>query len=278
MSLELPRLGAECLQRAGSVDFREAISADGLVEPAEETRHRRSIAQMGPARASHFRVVLARLHGRNRIDADCGLAATAFHHRLQENAGSRAVEPHGPAATRYLPDCNRKLVRLGNFYLRRQLLPHRIRHLGGVDEQGRWPAHQHQRIAERYRRVRNIAAANIEQPSDIMRIADDQRIGPALGKARLHAIYFLVYRLTRKFLPVQADLPVWWRGTTLPDSVDRIEIHRDERGLSLGERGGQTIHVASGMEARIISDPAALRRMIAKPLTEGKLVARHVFE
>ena len=75
--LERAGVAAEALQRRHRVDFGELARRRLLVEPGEETRHRRAVALVGRAAAGDFGVVLDRLHQRDRVGAALRLGRPA---------------------------------------------------------------------------------------------------------------------------------------------------------------------------------------------------------
>ena len=146
------------------------------IEPGEEARHRDAVAQLRGARAGDLDRILDRLHRRNRIAAAQNLAAI-LGDDLRDRLRTRGrVEPHRAL---HLTEC-------GEIALEIFRSPHRgelfeamtdvVAELAAVDIE-RPALARHQREREHHRRVRNVAAADVEQPGDRVRIADHERVG-----------------------------------------------------------------------------------------------------
>ena len=143
--------------------------------------------------------------------------------------------------------------------------PHRVaemrrqcrRQLAAVDEEiDRLVAMEHGE-AQRQRRMRHVAAADIEQPGDRIRRRQHHRVGTLLGEAGGDA-----RALGRRALAGEADLMRHdrrrrRRGPVVPDRVDRIAVERDQLAAGFFGRGAIARDLAKRMQPRVVTERLA---------------------
>ena len=80
------------LQSLDGVDFRETAARRLDRKPGEKARHGRAVPLLRGAGARELHPILRRLHERDRIGPDVGLAARAFHRLGQVGRRGGGVE------------------------------------------------------------------------------------------------------------------------------------------------------------------------------------------
>ena len=165
------------LQRLRRRDLGQAAARRGLVEPAQETRHRHAVAQMGGAGAGELRGVLARLHQADGIGSGLGFAAG-----FREEAGQAARRGAGVEQDFlfFRPQILQRVGQSGGRRQQRQSFERGFApggQLFGLEEQARLALARNERIAERDRRMGDVGAAQVEGPGQSVRVADQQRVG-----------------------------------------------------------------------------------------------------
>ncbi len=146
---------------------------------ANQCRKRATAApsrMMRRPRAGEFGRVFARFQERDRIGCDGADAA-----RLPDDAGElfrrrRGVEHNPRALPAKLIEVAFEQQRLPDIRDNLKLLAQGAVELAGIDVEPRLASLQNQRISQRQRRVRDVGAANVEEPGDRMRIADDEGV------------------------------------------------------------------------------------------------------
>ena len=159
------------------VDLGQAASRRLRGEPGEEIRHRRAVPLVRGARARKLGRILLRLHERDRIGADVGLAARSLD-RLSQDRLARSRRRRRRAAPRRPRSSTNSSRASGSSTSAWRL---RLWRLAGVsflpsrNTTGR-PSSGQIGPADRQRRVGDVRAANIEQPRQIVRIADQEAL------------------------------------------------------------------------------------------------------
>ena len=196
--LEQPGVAAKTFQRLDRVDLGEAAGRRLAVEPGEKARHRRAVAQLRRARAGDLGRVLHRLHRRDRIAAAQNRAAALGEEARDRLRGGGRIEPHlAPLAAERgeVAFELRARAHVGKLF---EAMTDVVAELAAVDIESRPALARHEGEGEHHRRVRNIAAADVEQPGDRMRIADHERVGGSLLDRAAHAREFLLARSRRR--------------------------------------------------------------------------------
>src|SRR5207302_7505588 len=113
--------------------------------------------------------------------------------------------------------------RLFNIGEARKLVARMIVELARIDVKARLGFLQDQRIAKRQRSMRDVMAADVEDPGNRVRIADEHRI---LGAERGGGAGEFPFRiLSGKSKPMQGDFAKRRRWAIRPDRVDRVRLH-----------------------------------------------------
>ncbi len=276
---------ADLLQRLGlAADGLEALRDGDLVEPAagrlavepgEEAHDGGPVALVGGAGALDLGRVLARLGQQARVGAahDAGLAAAELAEeparrrgRIEPDALVRALERRQPPLEgRRLGDLGQRCqVRLG-------LRPD----LGGIDEQLGLAACGHDGEGQRHGVVRDVTAADVEQPGDGIGQRQDHRVLAFLAQGRLQLGDLLLGRLAGVLHGMRDHRALRWGGPlATPDAVDRIGrqwLELDALGL---QRLGQVLDHGGGVQPGIEAHHAAGLQVPAEPVLE--LGLRHL--
>ena len=168
-------LRAERFQTFRRADLGEA--GRGRVEPCEKFRQRHGVAPMRGFRPRDLGVVLGRLHQRQRIGQDDSFAASLTEGVDQQIGRCRLVE--GDAATRLALAAEVGLQPVGRMKARQRLQMRAglRRDFVGLDIEPRAALARDIGEGERQRRVRDVGAAQVEDPGDVMGVADQRGVG-----------------------------------------------------------------------------------------------------
>ena len=163
----------------------------------------------------------------------------------------------------------RETCRLFNVGEARELVARMIVELARIDEKARLGALQDQRVAKRQGSMRDIMAADVEDPGNRVRIADQQRIlGPERGGG---AGEFPFCGLSGKSKPVQGDFAKRRRRAIRPDRVDWVWLHGNEfaaRGLRCLT---EALHLARRVQPRIVAEPRPRAKIGLEPILRSRL-------
>ena len=197
--LEQPGVAAETFQRLDRVDLGQLAARRLAVEPGEKARHRRAVAQLRGARAGDLGRVLHRLHRRDRIGAAQHLAAVLGDEPRDRFRAGRRIEPHARAAPRRARRDRARTRRSARTSASSSsAMPHLVAELAAVDIERRPAVLRHDGEGEHQRRVRHVAAADVEQPGHRVRIGHDQRVGCSFLDLGAHARELVRRRLRRR--------------------------------------------------------------------------------
>src|SRR5262249_19983411 len=148
----------ECLDR---IDLGELSSWRFAIEPGEKTRHGCSVPQMRRARTGDLDGILDRLHDGDRIGAARCLASGCVDDALDCIGGARLVEAHGLMRLAERREIAHERIGLAHSGELLELMTHVVRELAAVDIDRRTACLWDDGRSERYRRMRNVAAADI---------------------------------------------------------------------------------------------------------------------
>ena len=236
------------------------------IEPGEEARHRDAVAQLRRAGAGDLGGVLDRLHRRDRIAAAHDLAAgLAYKPRDRLGTGGR-IEPHRAMRFAERGEIALEIFRgadLGQFF---EAMPDVVAELAAVDVERRAALLRHQREGERHRRVRHIAAADVEQPADRLRIGHHQRVGFDFLQVAADA-----RELRRRVLAgiaqiVQHHRAERRRRPILPAGIDRIVGDGNEAAAGRFAGFGEPLGAVDGVQPRRIAELGSGRQILLDPL------------
>ena len=171
--LEQATLAPEAFERLDRLDLGELASGRFALEPGEEARDRGAVAPVRGTRAFDLDRVLHRLHQRDRIGPARRLAAMAHDHARKRIGRGGLVEPHGFLRFAERSEVGHELGGLAYVGQRFELAAHVVRELAAVDKECGPPFTRNDREGERQRRMRDVAAADVEGPGDVVRIGDD---------------------------------------------------------------------------------------------------------
>ena len=138
------------------VDFSQAASRRLGGEPAKEIRHRGAVPLVRGARSCELGRIFLRLHERDRIGADLGLAARSLDRLGQIGWNGRSVERHAFAAPAQILDELEQSVRLEHVRLAAETLAARGREFSSVEKHDRTTLKRQIGPADRQRRVRDV--------------------------------------------------------------------------------------------------------------------------
>ena len=195
--------------------------------------------------------IFLRLHERDRIGADVGLAARPFDRLGQIGRHGRGVEGDARAFTAQVLDEVEQSVGVEHVSLAVETLGARGAELSSVEKRNRTPLERQIGPAERQRRVGDIGAANIEQPRQIMGIADQQALRNPDGLT--HAGDLRAHAFAGKCELVRRDRTERRGRPIRPDGVDRVRVDCNESRAGLLTGGRISRDGVGRVEAGIIS-------------------------
>ena len=263
--LEQSGVAAEALQRLDRADLGELAVRRLAVEPGEEARHRRAVADMRRARARDLDRVLDRLHHRDRVGPARHLAAGVADDPRQRIGGGRLVEPHRAvrgAERLEVADEGVRLAHLGALF---ELVAHRVGELGAVDVERRPAVLRHDGEGERQRRVGDVGAADVEGPGHRMRIGDHQRVGAQLADLGADFVELGWRRLAGEFQIVQHHRAERRRRPVVPDRIDRVGLGRHQLAAGGGAGARQPLGGLGGVQPGVVAELGAGRQVLLDP-------------
>src|SRR4051794_11165742 len=140
---------------------------------------------------------------------------------------------------------------------------HAVRKLRAAEIKVRLALARQQGIAERQRRVRDVASADVERPGKRMRIADKQCVGT--GQLGANALEFTTDRFTSKTFGIRSDCTLRRMRPVFPDAVDRVCLNRNEFGALGFELLPIRIRLSRRMHPWVETDALAFADVVAKP-------------
>ena len=210
------------------VDFGQGAARRFAVEPGEEARHRHAVALVRGARAGDLDGVLHRLHRRQRIRAAHHLAAVLDDQPRDRLGTDARIEPHGAmlfAQRDQIALEGGARPHLGDLF---EPLAHVAVELAQIDKQQRAALLRDHGEGQRHRRVRNVAAADVEQPGDGLRVRHHEHIGGEFLHFRADAGELAVGIFAGIAQIVRHDGAERRLRPVDPDGVDRIVFDRNE--------------------------------------------------
>ena len=225
MSFSAPVSRRKLSSACDRVDLGELALRRLAIEPAEKARHRRAVAQLRGARAGEFGLVLDRLHQRDRIGAEHRRSAGRLERLGQPRGRGRRVEGDAHALAPR-PAIKPTASRARRSRPIRRAGAHRVGNLAPVDEQRRAAVARQIGEAQRQRRMRDVGAADVEQPSDVVGVADQRGRRSSPSAARTRSIFPAAFSPQNG--PDGRSRAQRRGGPVAPDRVDRIRVDRDE--------------------------------------------------
>ena len=119
--------------------------------------------------------------------------------------------------------------------------------------------------AERQRRVRHVAATDVEGPGDGGGVGENGMGGAVLRDRHGQTGQLVLGEFAGETLRMQLDRRERWRWLVLPDDVDRIGGERHQRRARL--RGGlrQSLDLADRVQPGVEAEPGALAEIVLNP-------------
>ena len=173
--LQQAAIAAEAFQRLHRVDLGQLAGRRLAREPGQEARHRHAVARVRGARACDLGVVLHGFHQPDRVGAAYRLAAAAGQQPRERVGRARLVEPHG-----LVLELRKVADKIVGRAQRGDLLQRGARfvvELGRSHIERGLALARDNREGERQRRMRDIRAADVEGPGDVLRVRHHQHIG-----------------------------------------------------------------------------------------------------
>ena len=137
------------------------------------------------------------------------------------------------------------------------------RELSPVQEYDRTPLTRQIGPAKRQRRIGDVRAANIEQPRQIVRIADQETL--RRPDRLTHARNLRPGAFARESELVRRDRANRRRRPIRPDRIDRVLVDRDQPGAGLLASGRISRDSIGRMEPRVIAKLVACLKMARDP-------------
>ena len=186
------------------------------------------------ARAGKLEGIFLRLHERDRIGADVGFAARPIDRLGQIGGHGRGVEGDANALPAQVLDKVEEGVRLQHLRMAAEALAARRRKLPSVEKDHRTALERQIGPAERQRRVGNVGTANIEQPRQIVRIADQK--AARRPHSLPHARDFRRCAFASESQLVGYDRAKRRGRPIEPDRVDWVQVDRNQPGRRLSRQ------------------------------------------
>ena len=175
-------------------------------------------------------------------------------------------------------EVGRERVRLAQLGEASERVAHRIGELASVDVERGAVLARHDRDRERERRVRDVAAADVEGPARRMRVGDDERVGLELGELGADALELVRGRLAGELLAVQRDGAERRRRPVGPHRVDRIGLGRDQDRARRRAGLGEPLGALDGVQPRVVAELLAFAQRLLDPLVERRVGQVHDLE
>ncbi len=267
--LQQAGVAAEAFQRRHRVDLGQLARRRFAREPGEEARQRRAVAHVRRARAHDFGVVLDRLHERDGIGVGRRLAAVFADEPGQRVGRGGPVEAHGLAA--HLREIVLQIVFAVDVGDVGQRGARGVVELGLVEIERRLALARHHGEGERQRRMRDIAAANVEGPGDVLRVRDDQHVGAQLADLALDAAQFVGGAFAGELEVVRLHRGRRRRRPVRPQRVDRVVVDGNQLGAGIGAGLAQALGTLGGVQPRIVAHLGADGEVRLQPLRRRAL-------
>ena len=269
--LEQAGVASKAFERSDRVDFGERAARSLAIEPGEETRHGRAVADMRRPRAGNLRWVLDGLHQRNRARAASDLASMGGDEARERVGGRGLIEPYGLACLAERCQRLHEICRLAYIGEAFETVTYIVRELATVDKE-RGPSRlRNDGEGERQRRVGDVRAADVEGPSDGMGIRDDQRVGAQLHELGADAGELVLLRLAGEAQVMQHDRAQWRGGTVAPDRVDQVGLHRHQCCTSRGAGLGEALRAFDRVQPGIVAKAVGVRKIGLDPAIRWRL-------
>ena len=110
----------------------------------------------------------------------------------------------------------------------------------------------------------DVGAANVEQPSHVVRVADEEPLSPLHRRLNASDLRLGAFAAVAKRMRLHGAERL--RGTVGPNRVDRIRLQWREFGAGLGACGAVAIHGLRRMQPRIVSESFAPLRIRLDPV------------
>lgn len=247
-----------------------------LLQPAQELGHRRTVTAMGGARAIDLGLVLGGTRDAGRVGRGNHRAAIVLdqhaqpvgrQHRVERDLGAalgkrgdRCFELAGLVRIGELGEIGRDLAR--EFALVHEQL---VRSVSGKNGE-----------TERQRRMRHVAAADVEGPGDGGGVGQHRMAGAVLADRRRQPRQLVLGELAGKADRVQLDRGHRCGGLILPDDVDRVFLERHQHSAGLVGRGLQRLDLADRVQPGIEAQPRTLADIVLEP--DGGRVVDQAFD
>ncbi len=136
--------------------------------------------------------------------------------------------------------------------------------LSRVDVKARLGFLHDRRIAKRQRGMGDVMAADVEEPGNRVRIADQQCI---LGFERSGGAGEFPFRgLSGKSKPMQSDFAKRRRRAVRPDRVDWVRLHGNEFGARGLRCLAEALHLVKGVQPGIVAEPRPRAKICFEPI------------
>ena len=110
--------------------------------------------------------------------------------------------------------------------------------------------------AQRQRRMRDVGAADVEQPGDGVRVADEEAVFSLEGGARRGPFFPPRSRRPRR-AGCALTAPSGAAGRSLPDRVDRVRVDRDELAAGGAARLAEALDHFGRMQPGVVAEARA---------------------
>ena len=150
--------------------------------------------------------------------------------------------------------------------------------LASVHVERRHALARQDRDRERERRMRDVAAADVEGPARGVRVGHDERVGLELFELGADALELVRGRLAGELLAVQRDGAERWRRPVGPHGIDRVGLGRDQDRARRRAGLGEPLGTLDGVQPRIVAELLAFAQRLLDPLVERRVGQVHDLE
>ena len=265
-------LAAQPLQLLRRVDLGQRAGGRGLDE-TEEAHDGDAVAQMRRAAAGELGGALLRAREGDRVGALHDRAAGLFDEPRDRFGRAVLVVEDLSLGRAELREPRAEIARLADVGDRFEAVADGVREFSAVDEKLGAAVGIDDGVGERERRVRDVAAADVEEPGDRGRIGEDGGVGALLAGELGDLRDLLADRLAGERFRLLAHRGERRLRAVLPCGVERILVDRHELAARRFQRLGEMADLPARHQPGVVADALAGRRIGLQPVPGGRLDA-----
>ena len=221
---------------------------------------------MGGAAAGDLHRILARPGQRADVDVRAYRRAGVAQPRIDPGGGGRFVEADRPALPAQHVERRPQRVRPLHRHLVAEMALQPRRQLARIDEQVDLAIGAQHREGQRQRRVRHVAAADVQQPGDGVGRRDHRGIDAGLVQFRTQRGALVMGALAGIGHVMGHHRGQRHRRPVGPHRIDRVLVHRHQHGPDRLQRRLDPLDPVDGVQPRVVAEPAARRHRPGQPV------------